>query len=72
MTLEEPEIVKQGGRYGVRLKASAPSIHIERNEKKCWSGEQTEREDLFGRVGCHDMKSRGNTPYGGLFPLCLF
>ena len=24
----EPEIVKQGGRYGVRLKASAPSIHM--------------------------------------------
>ncbi len=28
MSLEEPEIVKQGGRYGVRLKASAPSLHI--------------------------------------------
>jgi stage IV sporulation protein A len=28
MVLEEPEIVKQGGRYGVRLKASAPSIHL--------------------------------------------
>ena len=28
MTLEEPEIVKQGGRYGVRLKATAPSIHM--------------------------------------------
>ena len=26
--LEEPEIVKQAGRYGVRLKASAPSIHM--------------------------------------------
>lgn len=28
MKLEEPEIVKQGSRYGVRLKASAPSLHI--------------------------------------------
>jgi stage IV sporulation protein A len=28
MTLEEPEIVKQGSRFGVRLKASAPSLHI--------------------------------------------
>ena len=28
MTLEEPQIVRQGGRYGVRLKASAPSIHM--------------------------------------------
>lgn len=28
LSLEEPEIVKQGNRYGVRLKASAPSIHM--------------------------------------------
>ncbi len=28
LSLEEPEIVKQGGRFGVRLKASAPSIHM--------------------------------------------
>lgn len=30
LSLEEPQIVKQGGRYGVRLKASAPSIHMMR------------------------------------------
>ena len=34
LVLEEPEIVKQGGRYGVRLKASAPSIHIVWNKTK--------------------------------------
>lgn len=28
MFLEEPELIKQGGRFGVRLKASAPSYHI--------------------------------------------
>ncbi len=28
--LEEPEIIRQGGKYGVRLKASAPSIHMMR------------------------------------------
>ncbi len=28
MKLEEPEIVKQGSRYGVKLKASAPSLHF--------------------------------------------
>lgn len=28
LTLEEPEIVKQGSKYGVKLKASAPSIHL--------------------------------------------
>ncbi len=30
MTLEEPEIIRQSGRYGVRLRASAPSIHMMR------------------------------------------
>lgn len=28
LTLQEPEIMKQGGKYGVRLKAEAPSIHM--------------------------------------------
>ena len=28
LTLDEPKIVRQGGRYGVKLKASAPSIHM--------------------------------------------
>ena len=28
LSLEEPEIVKQGGKYGVRLRAHAPSIHM--------------------------------------------
>ena len=28
MNLEEPALVKQGGRFGVKLKASAPSLHI--------------------------------------------
>ncbi len=28
LVLEEPEIIKQGGRFGVRLKASAPSLHF--------------------------------------------
>ncbi len=30
LTLEEPEIMKQGGKYGVRLRASAPSVHMMR------------------------------------------
>jgi len=28
LALEEPEIVKQGNRFGVKLRASAPSIHL--------------------------------------------
>lgn len=30
LELGEPEIIKQGGRYGVKIKASAPSLHIMR------------------------------------------
>ena len=28
MKLDKPEIIKQGARYGVKLKAKAPSIHM--------------------------------------------
>ncbi|WP_031516275.1 stage IV sporulation protein A [Desulfofalx alkaliphila] len=28
MNLEEPELIRQGSRFGVKLKASAPSLHI--------------------------------------------
>lgn len=34
LTLKEPEIIRQGGRYGVRLRASAPSIHMICNKPK--------------------------------------
>ena len=34
LTLDEPKIVKQGGRFGVKLKASAPSIHMICNKPK--------------------------------------
>jgi stage IV sporulation protein A len=35
LTLEEPEIIKQGNKFGVKLRASAPSIHIVRIKQKC-------------------------------------
>jgi len=34
MKLDTPEITKQGSRYGVKLKATAPSIHIVKAEWK--------------------------------------
>ena len=34
LKLEEPQIVKQGNKYGVLLKASAPSIHMICNKPK--------------------------------------
>jgi len=50
MTLEEPEIMKQGGRYGVRLKASAPSVHMMKatiqTEVAPIVGSESQSEDL--------------------------
>ena len=50
LTLDEPEIVKQGGRYGVRLRASAPSIHMMRaditTEVAPIVGNEKQSEDL--------------------------
>jgi stage IV sporulation protein A len=28
LSLDEPEIIKQGGKYGIRLRASAPAVHL--------------------------------------------
>lgn len=51
LSLEEPEIVKQGGRYGVRLKASAPSIHLMKanitTEVSPIVGSEKQSEDLI-------------------------
>ncbi len=51
LTLEEPEIVKQGGRYGVRLRASAPSIHMMKaditTEVSPIVGSEKQSEDLI-------------------------
>ena len=50
LSLEEPEIVRQGSRYGVRLKASAPSIHLIRadieTEVSPIVGTEKQSEDL--------------------------
>jgi len=55
LVLEEPEIVKQGGRYGVRLKASAPSIHIVCSKQKCRTGKQTKKTNVSSRVVCDHL-----------------
>jgi stage IV sporulation protein A len=50
LSLEEPKIVKQNGKYGVRLKASAPSIHMIRadiqTEISPIVGSEKQSEDL--------------------------
>ena len=50
LKLEEPEIMKQGGRYGVRLKASAPSIHIQDSKQKFQNHQSAEWQSVSG--GC--------------------
>lgn len=51
LSLQEPEIVKQGGRYGVRLRASAPSIHMMKanitTEVSPIVGSEKQSEDLI-------------------------
>ena len=50
MHLEQPEIVKKGGAYGVKLRASAPSIHMMRADIKTeispMVGNEQQSEDL--------------------------
>lgn len=50
MSLDEPEIIRQGGRFGVRLRASAPSLHMVRVDVKSEFtpivGSEKQSEDL--------------------------
>ena len=50
LTLQEPEIIKQNGKFGIRLKAAAPSIHMMRTcirtEVTPIVGSEQQSEDL--------------------------
>jgi stage IV sporulation protein A len=50
ITLEEPEIINQGGRFGVKLQASAPSLHLIRVDIKSefspMVGSEKQSEDM--------------------------
>ena len=50
LTLEEPKIIKQGSKYGIKLRASAPSIHMLRTnittELTPIVGSEQQSEDL--------------------------
>ena len=52
LKLEEPEIVRQSGKYGIRLRASAPSIHMMRiyttAEVTPIVGSEQQSEELVG------------------------
>lgn len=60
ITLEEPAIVKQGSKYGVKLKATAPSIHMIRanieTEISPLVGTQNQAQDLIKYIGQSDKE----------------
>jgi stage IV sporulation protein A len=55
ITLEEPAVVKQGSKYGVKIKATAPSIHLIRanieTEISPLVGSETQAADLIKYIG---------------------
>ncbi len=51
LELEKPEIMRQGGRYGVRLKACAPSIHMGRNKQMLTVPPRASHRRLFRAPG---------------------
>lgn len=54
MVLDEPKIIKQGGRYGIKLKACAPSIQLIRYKQR--SSEMPHKTGIFQKntadLGC--------------------
>lgn len=64
MKLEDPEIVKQGSKFGVKLKASAPSLHIMKvdinTEVSPIVGTEQQSEDLVK----HLLSKFENNPQG--------
>ena len=54
LELEEPELIRQGSRFGVRLRAAAPSIHMIRanieTEVTTYVGTERQGEELVRRL----------------------
>ncbi len=71
LTLEDPQIVKQGSRFGMKLKASAPSLHIMKvdieTEISPLVGTQTQSEELAAQL----MKEFENNP-GSIWETNIF
>lgn len=63
ITLEDPAMVKQGSKYGVRIKATAPSIHMIRanieTEISPLVGTENQASDLIKYIG-QSGKEEGN------------
>lgn len=71
IVLEEPELTKQSGKYGVKIKAKAPSLHIMRvdvdTEVSPIVGTQNQSEDLI-----KFLKAEQETNPNGIWETNLF
>ena len=71
MTLQEPEIVRQGSRFGVKLKASAPSLHMLRvdieTEVSPIVGTEKQSEELM-----RNLLSEFESDRGGIWQTEIF
>ena len=69
--LEEPELFKQNGRYGVRMRAQAPSIHLIRtlidDEIAPIIGDEAQAVDLINYI-----RHSGETETGGIWETNIF
>lgn len=76
MTLEEPEIIRQSGRYGIRLKAQAPSIHMLRaditTEVSPIVGSERQSEDLVNYLLREFEESPGKIWESNIFGTSLY
>ncbi len=63
ITLEEPSIIKQGSKYGVKIKATSPSIHMIRadieTEIAPIVGSEQQAEDLIGYIRENSQSKEG-------------
>ncbi len=70
IVLEEPQIVKHGSKYGVKIKASAPSIHMIRanisTEIAPIVGEEYQAKDLM------DYIEQGSNDHGKVCGMSIF
>lgn len=61
--MEEPVVIRQGNRFGVRIKASSPSIHLIRADVETEIapivGSESQAEDLISYIKQNDQEGNG-------------
>ena len=71
ITIEEPEVIRNGAKYGVKIKAEAPSIHMIKanihTELAPIVGDETQAKDLMGFI-----KENGKEGIDGIFATNIF